>query len=104
MDRVQGVGPHGARRRVGRVTMPTTGKGVHPSGCAAHATEERQAPDRRRAFATMMTRSKDNVGESLRTVPFAKALEIQAEVDKLVKFHLDDPSGDSKSRISITSP
>ena len=34
----------------------------------------------------------------MRAVPFAEALEIPAELDKLVKFHLDDPNGGSKAR------
>ena len=46
----------------------------------------------------MMAKSKENAGEILKTVPFDKALEIQTEVDKYVRFLLANPDGDAKAK------
>lgn len=78
--------------------------GVHPSERAVHAAQDRKASDQHRVFATMMARSKENVAELLRTVPFAKALDIQAEVDKLFKFHLHDATVGSKPQNPSQAP
>lgn len=73
------------------------GEGVHPAEREGRAGE-RQACDERRAFATMMAKSKANVSEILKAVPSDKALGIQAAVDKYVKFLLDNPDGDTKTK------
>lgn len=77
---------------------PNGDDSVAPSERGVQAAEGRQASDQRRAFATMMARSKENVSEILKTVPFAKALEIQEELDDLVRFKLHEPSSSSKTR------
>lgn len=64
---------------------------------AVQAAQQRKESDQRQVYATMMARSRENVGETLRAVPSAKALEIQAEVDKLVEFHLHDATKGSKA-------
>lgn len=73
------------------------GEGVHPAEREGRVTE-RKACDQRRVFATMMAKSKENVGEILKAVPFDKALDIQAEVDKYVRYLLANPDGDSKTK------
>ena len=73
------------------------GEGVHPAEREGRPTE-RKACDQRRVFATMMAKSKENVGEILKAVPFDKALEIQTEVDKYVRLLLANPDGDAKAR------
>lgn len=50
--------------------------------------DARKVADQRRAFATMMAKSKENVSEILRSVNTAEALEIQRAVDECVKFQL----------------
>ena len=59
---------------------------------------ERKTCDQRRVFTTVMAENKKNVGEILKAVPFDKALEIQTEVDKYVRFLLANPDGDAKAR------
>ncbi|CAM9263404.1 unnamed protein product [Ectocarpus sp. 4 AP-2014] len=78
--------------------------GVHPSEPDGHYAEGRQPFARRDEYATMMERSKNNVCEILRTVPFAKALDIQTELDKLVKSRLSRLRGASKDRNSSKPP
>lgn len=46
----------------------------------------RQDSDQRRAFAIMMAKSKDNVGDMLRSVGVDKALEWQGKADEFAKF------------------
>eukprot|EP00903_Cladosiphon_okamuranus_P016945 g15620.t1 len=53
--------------------------GMHPSKHAAKAATARSATGERRVFAGMMAKNKQNVSEILRTVPHAKAMEIQAD-------------------------
>ncbi|CAB1105077.1 unnamed protein product [Ectocarpus sp. CCAP 1310/34] len=71
--------------------------GVHPAESAAKAAAERSASDHRHVFATLMAKNKENVTETRRTAPHAKALEIQAELDKWVRFQLADATGENKS-------
>lgn len=73
------------------------GEGVHPAEREGRAGD-RQAHDQRKAFATMMARSKANVSEILKAVSYPRALGIQADVDKYVKFLLENPDGDSKTK------
>eukprot|EP00903_Cladosiphon_okamuranus_P015576 g14381.t1 len=73
------------------------GEGVHPAEREGRATQ-RKACDQRRVFATMMAKSKENVGEILKAVPFDQALHIQAEVDKYVRYLLADADGDTKTK------
>ncbi|CAB1120284.1 unnamed protein product [Ectocarpus sp. CCAP 1310/34] len=44
-----------------------------------------------------MAKNKESVTEIMRTVPHAKALEIQAELDKWVRFQLAEATGENKS-------
>ena len=69
------------------------GEGVHPAERGGRAGE-RRACDERRAFATMMAKSKENVSEILKAVPFDKALMIQNELDKYVRFLFANPDAD----------
>lgn len=46
----------------------------------------------------MMARSKANVSEILKAVPHARALGVQAAVDKYVKFLLANPDGDINAK------
>ncbi|CAB1119118.1 unnamed protein product [Ectocarpus sp. CCAP 1310/34] len=71
--------------------------GVHPAERAAKAVADRSGSDHRRVFATLMAKNKENVTEIMRTVPHAKALEIQAELDKWVRFELAEATGENKS-------
>ncbi|CAB1106078.1 unnamed protein product [Ectocarpus sp. CCAP 1310/34] len=71
--------------------------GVHPAERAAKAAADRSASDHRRVFATLMARNKENVTEIMKTVPHAKASEIQAELDKWVRFQLAEATGEKKS-------
>eukprot|EP00903_Cladosiphon_okamuranus_P017862 g16438.t1 len=73
------------------------GEGLHPAERERRATE-RKACDQRRVFATRMAKSKEYVGEILKAVPFAKALDIQAQVDKYVRYLLVDSDGDTKTK------
>ena len=63
---------------------------MHPAERAAKAAAARSASDERRVFASMMAKAKENVSEILRTVPQAKAMEIQADLDKWVRFQLQE--------------
>lgn len=78
------------------------GDGVHPSERASQAASERRASDQRRVYASLMAQSKENVGEILRTVPLEKAREIQAEIDKHVKYLLH--SANSKTMNPSQAP
>jgi len=73
------------------------GDGVHPAERAVKAAE-RSACDQRRIFATMMAKNKENVSEILRTVSHAKALEIQSELDKWVRFQISEATGDNRAK------
>ncbi|CAN0443529.1 unnamed protein product [Pylaiella littoralis] len=46
----------------------------------------------------------EKVSEILRTVMVDKALELQAEIDQLVKFELHDPSGGPKTNSPAQAP
>lgn len=72
--------------------------GVHPVERAVKAATDRSACDQRRIFATMMAKNKENVSEILRTVPHAKALEIQADLDKWVRFQIMEATGANKAK------
>eukprot|EP00903_Cladosiphon_okamuranus_P017077 g15736.t1 len=71
--------------------------GVHPSERAAKAAA-RSASDERRVFASMMTKCKENVSEILRTVPHTKAMEIQADLDRWVRFQLLEATGQTSAK------
>ena len=74
--------------------------GVHPAERAAKAAAARSASDERRVFASMMAKAKENVSEILRTVPQAKAMEIQADLDKWVRFQLQEATGGNDAKNS----
>ena len=59
---------------------------------------ERSACDQRRIFAAMMAKNKESVSEILRTVLHAKALEIQSELDKWVRFQIMEATADNKAK------
>ena len=67
--------------------------GVHPAERAAKVAASRSASDERRVFASMMAKAKENVSEILRTVPYAKAMEIQTALDRWVRFQLQEATG-----------
>eukprot|EP00903_Cladosiphon_okamuranus_P020047 g18414.t1 len=73
------------------------GEGVHPAEREGRATD-RKACDRRRVFATMMAKSKENVGEIMKAVSSDQALHIQAQVDNYVRYLLADADGDTKAK------
>eukprot|EP00903_Cladosiphon_okamuranus_P014063 g13071.t1 len=79
------------------------GEGVHPAEREGRATQ-RKACDQRRVFATMMAKSKENVGEILKAVPFDQALHIQAEVDKYVRYLLADADADGDTKTKNPAP
>ena len=72
--------------------------GVHPPERAGKAAAARSASDQRRVFANMMANNKENVSEILRTVSSAKAMEIQAELDKWVRFQLLEATGQNNAK------
>eukprot|EP00903_Cladosiphon_okamuranus_P016184 g14935.t1 len=73
------------------------GERVHPAEREGRATD-RKACDRRRVFATMMAKSKENVGEIMKAVSSDQALHIQAQVDNYVRYLLADADGDTKAK------
>ena len=74
------------------------GDGVHPSERAIKAAAARSATDERRVFASMMAKNKENVSEILRTVSHVKAMEIQAGLDKWVRFQLLEATGQNNAK------
>eukprot|EP00903_Cladosiphon_okamuranus_P021507 g19772.t1 len=74
------------------------GDGVHPSERAIKAAAARSATDERRVFASMMAKNKENVSEILRTVSHVKAMEIQAALDKWVRFQLLEATGQNNAK------
>eukprot|EP00903_Cladosiphon_okamuranus_P021090 g19373.t1 len=76
------------------------GDGVHPSERAIKAAAARSATDERRVFASMIAKNKENVSEILRTVSHVKAMEIQAALDKWVRFQLLEARGQKQRQES----
>lgn len=76
--------------------------GVHPAEPAVRAAS-RTASDQRRVFANMMAKSKDFVGDIMRSVPLNEALTIQDKVGEYVQFLLDS-RGDSGVKNPANAP
>jgi len=60
-----------------------------------HPQTARQEAGLRRAHASMMAKSKDNVTDILRSVSPAQALEIQGDIDEYVRFRLGRELGET---------
>ena len=67
--------------------------GVHPAEPDVRAGQDRKVSDQRRAFANMMSKSKENVGTILRSVSLDEARVMREKIDEYVSFLLKKPDG-----------
>ncbi|CAB1096799.1 unnamed protein product [Ectocarpus sp. CCAP 1310/34] len=69
--------------------------GAHPAERAVRAAQDRSAGDKRRVYAHLMAKGKENVGDIIRSVPLHQALSVQVKVDNFLGYLLKETAGDT---------
>lgn len=67
--------------------------GAHPAERAVRAAQDRSAADKRRVYAHLMAKSKENVGDIMRSVPLHQALSVQVKIDDFLGYLLKETAG-----------
>ena len=66
--------------------------GIHPAE-PGRAAQDRSASDKRRVYAHLMAKSKELVGDIMRSVPLHQALSVQDKVGDFLRYLLNSSAG-----------